>query len=384
MISVTVSSDPSETLPYWRELTRTAEPNVFMAPQAIEAAQATGFSDIRMLLAWDGEASARKMVGFWALRLRSIALWPAVLEGLPHSYAFLSNPVTDPACAEAVAAALLATIRASRSLPRVLRLRSLDTETAGAAALRAALASRGGSTLMLAQECRPVASRIEGVKSSGSTRKKMRQDWNRLAALGQVEVTNRRDAADVAQDFEVFLGLEQAGWKGTQRTAILSSVADAAFSRLMIGNLASSGAASVALLTLNGTPLAAQVIMYCGTTAYTWKTAYDEAYGRYSPGALLVGRITDELLASREVERLDSCAAESSFMAQLWTGRRLMADLLIDVGPGRSLAFHAEAWRLRGYYLLRRLRDDWRRRGARRSAVAVAQAAAGAPPQTSG
>jgi CelD/BcsL family acetyltransferase involved in cellulose biosynthesis len=381
MISVTVSSNPSEALPHWRELTETAEPNAFMAPQAIEAAQATRFSDIRMLLAWNGEGSARKLVGLWALRLRSMAFWPAVLEGLPHSYAFLSNPVIDPASAEAVATALLATIRASRSLPRVLRLHSFDTETAGAAALRDALARRGGSTITVAQELRPVASRNEGVKRSGSTRKKLRQDWNRLSALGEVELTNRRDAAGVAADFELFLLLEQASWKGREGTALLSFGTDAAFSRLMIGNLASSGAASVALLSLDGKPLAAQVIMYCGTTAYTWKIAYDEAFSRYSPGALLVDRVSEELLASAQVERLDSCAAESSFMAQLWTGRRAMADLLIDVGPGRSLAFHAESWRLRGYYRLRRLRDEWRRRRARRSVVAPSAAAR---PQSAG
>jgi hypothetical protein len=49
-------------------------------------------------------------------------------------------------------------------------------------------------------------------------------------------------------------------------------------------------------------------------------------------------------------------------MAQLWAGRRKMADLLIDVGTGKSLAFSLEAIRQRGYYHLRRLRDRIRAR----------------------
>ena len=42
------------------------------------------------------------------------------------------------------------------------------------------------------QSARPFATRDFGVKRSGSTRKKLRQDWNRLSALGAVDVVNDR------------------------------------------------------------------------------------------------------------------------------------------------------------------------------------------------
>jgi hypothetical protein len=168
----------------------------------------------------------------------------------------------------------------------------------------------------------------------------------------------------VARAFEAFLVLEQASWKGARGTALLSDSNDAAFVRQLLQQLAVRKDASVAQLRVNGEVIAAQVLMYCGQTAYTWKTAYDVAFAKYSPGALLVDKITDELLAGSDIAAVNSCAAESSFMGQLWAGRRAMADMLIDIGPRKSLGFRIEALRLTGYQRLRALRDRVRHRPA--------------------
>ena len=120
--------------------------------------------------------------------------------------------------------------------------------------------------------------------------------------------------------------------------------------------------ASVALLRVDGEAIAAQVLMYCGTTAYTWKTAFDASYAKYSPGTLLIDRITDELFAGSGIVAINSCAAEASFMGQLWAGRRTMVDMLVDVGPGKSLAYRMEGGRQVGYQCLRSLRDRFRNR----------------------
>ena len=85
--------------------------------------------------------------------------------------------------------------------------------------------------------------------------------------------------------------------------------------------------------------IAAQVVLYCGITAYTWKTAYDEEFARYSPGALLVDKVTEALLATPGIDAIDSCSDGAGFMAQLWSGRPPMADLLIHVGAGTSVLF---------------------------------------------
>jgi hypothetical protein len=173
---------------------------------------------------------------------------------------------------------------------------------------------------------------------------------------------NDRTPQGAAQAFEAFLALEKASWKGDQGTALLSHPKDAAFVRQLLQNLATGRNASVAVLRVNGEAIAAQVLMYCGTTAYTWKTAFSADFGKYSPGALLIDKVTDELLSGSDIDAINSCAAEASFMSQLWAGRRTMVDMLVDVGPGKSIGYRLEAGRQLGYRRLRDLRDWLRSR----------------------
>jgi CelD/BcsL family acetyltransferase involved in cellulose biosynthesis len=361
MITVTICSPDLDIEAAWQDLTRRASSNVFMNPVALRAACDTGFADIRMLLAFETAAEPRKLVGAWALQQRRVApLWPMLLEALPYNYAFLSSPVVDPEYVAEVMVAFVRAIERDSSLPNVLSLKDLDAESPSYAALVAALAAHGSAQLKLAQGARPVATRDLGVKKSGSTRKKLRQDWNRLSALGPVDVVNDRDPVRVRDAFESFLELEASSWKGAQGTALLCNPADAAFVRRLVGDLSERQNASVALLRLDSKAIAAQVVMYCGSTGYTWKTAFNADYGKYSPGALLIDKITEELFAMPGIETIDSCSAEGSFMAQLWSGRRTMVDLLVDVGAGQSLSFALEAGRQRGYQVLRQLRNRLR------------------------
>ena len=363
MVLVTIDSPNHAIAPHWDDLVCRASSNVFMNPAALRAACETDFADVQMLLAWEAGAEPRRLVGAWAMRLRSVApFWPSLLEALPYNYAFQSSPVVDPAFVDAVIPAFFAAIERHSSLPNVVSMKSFDAESPSHAAILKALAERGMTPLVLSRHARPFVTRDFGVKRSGSTRKKLRQDWNRLSALGAVDVLNERTAEAVGQAFETFLALEKASWKGAQGTALLSDPGDAAFVRKLLQNLAGGGNASVALLRVDGAAIAAQVLLYCGATAYTWKTAFDANYAKYSPGSLLIDRVTDELFAGPDIFAINSCAAETSFMAQLWAGQRSMVDLLVDVGPAKSLHFRIEAARELGYERLRHLRDRIRGR----------------------
>jgi len=363
MISVTIDSPSLDVAPQWDDLVRRASSNVFMNPAALHAVHDTGFAKIVMLLAWEQGAEPRKLVGVWGLQLRKAApLLPAVLEALPHYYAFLSSPVVDPAFADEVIPAFFAAIERSAELPNVVSLKQFDAEDPSHAAMLKVFSLRGIEPLMLSETSRPFVTREFGVKKSGSTRKKLRQDWNRLSSLGSVEVVNSREPADVEQAFETFLAMEKASWKGEQGTALLSDSNDAAFVRRLLHDLAARRDASVALLRVDGAVIAAQVLMYGGSTAYTWKTAYDAKFSKYSPGTLLVDRITEELFAGADIQAINSCAAEDSFMGQLWAGRRAMVDMLFDIGPGKSLGYRIEAGRLLGYERLRKVRNRLRQR----------------------
>jgi CelD/BcsL family acetyltransferase involved in cellulose biosynthesis len=361
MISVSICSPTMDIAAAWADLTKRASPNVFMNPAALTAANELRFAQVHVLLAWEEGEAPRKLVGVWALQIRKIAPFlPALLEALPYNYAFLSSPVIDPAFVDEVVPAFFAAIAKNPALPNVINLPSFNAETPDYDAMIMALAARGGEQLRFAESARPFVTRELGVKRSGSTRKKLRQDWNRLSALGSVDIVNERAPDAVREAFESFLALEAGSWKGTQGTALLCDEQDAGFVRRLVSGLADQGNASVALLRIDGLAIAAQVLMYCGTMAYTWKTAFNSDYAKYSPGALLIDKITEELFAAPGIDAIDSCSAEGSFMAQLWTGRRKMVDLLIAVGPGKSLGFTMEAGRQLGYRRLRDLRNRLR------------------------
>jgi len=98
------------------------------------------------------------------------------------------------------------------------------------------------------------------------------------------------------------------------------------------------------------------VLLYSGTMAYTWKTAFDAAFAKFSPGALLIDKASDVLFSSG-IETIESCSLAESFMEQLWTGRRATVDMLVDVSPRKSLTFMLAASGERIYALARDLRD---------------------------
>jgi CelD/BcsL family acetyltransferase involved in cellulose biosynthesis len=353
MISVEIRAPDLTLVPHWDALAQRAAANVFMHPAALCAAAAAGFAKVHVLLAWEGEL----LVGLWAVRERQFGFLPAFLAAPPYEYAFVASPVIDPQYAEAVMPAFFEAVANARNLPNVIELKLLD---AGAESFRAMVDALSGRPLLkLSERPRPFLHNASERKRSGSTAKKLRQDWNRLSALGAVEVANERAPDAVRDAFETFLNLEAQSWKGHNGTALLSDDEDAAFTRRWIAALAAHGGASVALLCVSGKPIAAQVLLYSGAMAYTWKIAYDAEFSKFSPGALLIDKVSDALFASG-IETIESCSPAGSFMEQLWTGRRATVDLLVDVGAHKSLTFMLAALGERTYAFAREQRNRLR------------------------
>ena len=350
MVSVEIRAPDLTLIPHWEALAKRTPANVFMHPAALCAAAAAGFAMVHVLLAWDGEL----LVGLWALRERRVRFLPAFLAAPPYDYAFVASPVIDPKYADAVMPAFLDAIAKARKLPNVIELKLLDGDDAS---MRALINALGGRPLLkLSERARPFLHNAGERKRAGSTAKKLRQDWNRLSALGAVAVSNERAADAVRDVFEIFLKLESQSWKGQSGTALLSRESDAAFARRWIAALAAHGGASVALLCVEGKPIAAQVLLYSGTMAYTWKTAFDAEFSKFSPGALLIDKTSDALFASG-TETIESCSPAGSFMEHLWTGRRTTVDILVDVSARKSLPFILAAFGEHIYALARDLRD---------------------------
>jgi hypothetical protein len=361
MIFVNIGVPDLDMTEHWEALARRTAANVFLKPAALNAAAATGFAHVHALLAWDTCVAPNKLVGFWALRERRIGvIGPSVLAAPPYEYSFVSSPVIDPDYIDAVMPAFFDAIENDPTLPNVIQIKFLDGDSDSYRAMTSALGARKGQMLKLSEHARPFLAAASERKRSGSTGKKLRQDWNRLSSLGTVDIANDRTGPGAREAFEVFLNLEVRSWKGANGTALLSDEDDAAFTRRLIGDLAEHRNASIALLRVDGKPIAAQVLLYSGSMAYTWKTAFDAEFAKYSPGALLVDKVTDELFDTQAITAIESCSLESGFMAQLWTGRRMTVDMLVNVGPSKSFSFTLAAFGERGYAWLRETLHRWR------------------------
>jgi CelD/BcsL family acetyltransferase involved in cellulose biosynthesis len=118
----------------------------------------------------------------------------------------------------------------------------------------------------------------------------------------------------------------------------------------MMASLSAQGEAAIHALTLDGKPEAMQIVLRAGATAFTWKTAYDEALRDFSPGMLLLEDYTAALLADPTIAAVDSCSYDDSGFMGAWSERQAMAELWLDARRGGSAAF-AHVTRLQDIYL---------------------------------
>lgn len=352
---------------------RAVEASPFMHPAVVEAAAAT--ARVRVAIAIDPHSG--RLAGAWAFAVdRPRSGCPVRLLRAPASvtYGCLSTPVLDSDRPDEALAALFDAIADSPETPSMLLLTDMSADGPVMACLRRLLTVRGLGSAELGRLQRPaLASDLTATdylkaNLSASTRKKLRQHGRRLAERGAVTFTTHREPNDVAAALEEFLRLEAAGWKGARNTAFLSNEADATFIRSALTGLAGSEAAWIEALRVDGRPVAMQILLRSGRTAFTWKTAFDEQWHQFSPGILLMQEYTTTLLGDPSLELTDSCScAADGFMGQMWAERREVVDLLLEARRSGWLwlklvgatehgfrRVHALAKRL--YYAARKLR----------------------------
>ncbi len=167
---------------------------------------------------------------------------------------------------------------------------------------------------------------------SSSHLREMRRQWRLLEEKGSVVYNVARQPRDIHLRFEEFLALEAGGWKGKKRSALVTDRLHTAFAREAISNLAAVDAVRIHSIDFNGKSIASTVVLMMSGEAYTWKTAYDEAYARYSPGKLLMGELTEWHLDDANIIRSDSCAVpDHPIMSRFWQEREEMGTIVIGL-----------------------------------------------------
>lgn len=330
-----------EHVPAWTALAaRAVEPNVFLEPGfALPAVMHFPQAQRpRFLLCWDAEAAdAPTLIGLLALQ-GSRPLLTSVGEAWRNPQWVVSAPLLDAERGAAALDAMLGWLAADRRTRGGLLVRGVQK---GGPLMR--LLEDGGRRRVALLETRTRAVLDGTPASAGPGPKRLKELRRQGRRLGAPVLRSSTSVEAVRAATERFLELEARGWKGTRGTALLADAHLSTFTRTMLRLMAAQGLCRIDALEVDGEPVAMGVLLHSQDRAFYWKTAYDEARARYSPGKLLALAIAERQRRDCATTLTDSCAVPDHPMIDgIWTGRMDVADLLVAC-PGDGGARFARA-----------------------------------------
>nr|WP_325264634.1 GNAT family N-acetyltransferase [uncultured Rhizobium sp.] len=321
---------------------RAMEPNIFFSARLLAPAMPRiDDRQVRLALIRDeGESHSRlRLLMPFTVEKPGFAMGAPIIRVWSNPFGPLGTPLVDAEdAAETIDNLLEALTAREAKLPSVLVLPDVRLGGRFAQLMRAVAIGRDLPVAVTDSFRRPMLESLQDgetyMKASVSPHhyREMQRQWRKLGQLGRLEYAVARQPEEVRQRMEEFLALESTGWKGRKRSALINDRYRAAFAREAITNLAEVDAVRIHTINLDGRAIASIVIFLMAGEAYTWKTAYDESLSRYSPGKLLVMKLTDWHLDDANILRTDSCAVpDHPIMSRLWEEREEMGTLVIGL-----------------------------------------------------
>lgn len=183
-------------------------------------------------------------------------------------------------------------------------------------------------------------------------RKELRRQANRLAEQGAVQFRRWQAGEPLDPWIDAFLDLEARGWKGRAGSALASHSDTTAWFRAILTAAGEAGKLDIRALDLNDRPLAMLINFFAPPGGFSFKTAFDEDYARFSPGVLLQ-QVNLDLLDDLRLNWVDSCAAPGHPMIDsVWRERRALVWVNVPLSAAPD--------RLR-FALLTKVERFWRR-----------------------
>jgi CelD/BcsL family acetyltransferase involved in cellulose biosynthesis len=262
----------------------------------------------------------------------------------------VGTPLIDAEYADDAIAALFGWFAFQMPHVEALIMALVAQDGATARALRKVAASRGLFTTGFASHERgllvndgdpedPLAAAISAKRA-----RKYRRLQRRLAERGELAHVVATSQDTCRDALEEFLALEAQGWKGARGSALLRNASLTTFARTMVRSLSGDGQCRINSLRLDGRMIASCIVLHSGGQAYLWKMTYDEAFGAYSPGTLLMLAISRAHLADSRIIATDSCSdADNELINRLWPHKVAFFDLMVatqpsGIGAGEAIA----------------------------------------------
>ena len=168
---------------------------------------------------------------------------------------------------------------------------------------------------------------------SGDLRRRLRRKEKRLSERGRVEHVAIRPEEDVGRWIDEFLRIEASGWKGQRGSALASSESDRRYFTEILTSAFRRGRLLMLGLNFDGRPIARRCAFVAGEGSFAFKTAYDEEFAAFSPGAMLEMDSMRQLHALTGVRWMDSCATTDNFLVnRLSNDRKTIQSIAIGAG----------------------------------------------------
>lgn len=321
---------------------RALEPNVFFTGRFLAPAMPR-LEDrtVRLSLIRDEDErrSRIRLLMPFSIERPGFSMGTGIIRGWSNPFGPLGTPLVDTEdAAETIDNLYEALAQPGNGLPPILVLPDLRLNGPFAALARAVAIGRNLPLTIANTYRRPMLeSLLDGptyLKNAISPQhiRELQRQWRKLETEGELSYHVARQPSEIRLRMEQFLLLEAAGWKGRGRTAMINDRYRAAFAREAITNLAETDGVRIHTLDLDGKAIASMIVFLTGGEAYTWKTAYDEAFARFSPGKLLVAQLTEWHLDDANIVRSDSCAVpDHPVMSRFWEEREDMGTLIIGL-----------------------------------------------------
>jgi len=268
------------------------------------------------------------------------------LAGWVHANCFLGAPLVARGQETAFWRALLAWSDAKPGFGLFFHLHQLPLSGPLFVALQAVLKHDGRKAAIVRREERALLASgltpeayLEAAMS-GKKRKELRRQFARLAELGETRFERLHDDTGLHGWIDEFLALEAAGWKGRAGSALACYPETALLFRESLTGAARRGKLERLTLSLEGRPIAMLATFLAPPGAFSYKTAFDESFARFSPGVLLQ-RENLAILERDGIAWSDSCAAaDHPMIDHIWRERRPVGSLSFAIGgPLRRAAF---------------------------------------------
>ena len=270
------------------------------------------------------------------------------VENWRHHHVFLGTPLIAGGEEEAFWTALLLHLDAARWAPNFLHIHGLVEEGPVLAGLLGAAHALHRDSAVVYREVRAFlcSSLAPQAYYEETVRKKKRKELGRLRnrLTEQGALVSRQLAPEEALEpwCDAFLRLEAGGWKGKTGSALACTPATDSFFRETVAAARDAGRLEFRALELDGRPIAMLVNFLAPPGSFSFKTAFDEDFARFSPGVLL--QLDNLAILDRaDIAWMDSCAAEDHPMIDsLWGERRAVVRVTVPLtGIGRRLAHGA-------------------------------------------